>query len=856
MNRERKIMLNVVILVIALPIAGVSAAIINVPDDYRTIQAGIDAASSGDTVLVADGLYVENIIFPLGTDIIVKSENGPEVTTINGNHAGSVVTFNNGEWADWVLDGFTLKDGYAAEGGGIHSIDSSPTIINCTISDNTAYEGSGGGIYVGTTSDQKLLAPPPGGCGGLPTTTIKDSDISNNSAAANGGGISSNGSSLIVAGSTLSSNSALAFGGGIYYEGSDSDTLVLWAPNHSYIDLNSASDGGGLAIFNDFGSVGSVISGDDRDMNPQIIQDSGGTLHVVWESEEGLNGARVVVYASNDGTIWSPPYQLNGTSDTHNDRNPQIIADSNTLYAVWASEEDINTDFDIFLATNSGSGWSVPELVNTNGTTDSGGDLNPQIIKDSSGTLHAVWHSFENLFGSGTDYDIFRATNSGLGWSAPSLLNTNGTTDSGTDAYPQIIEDSSGTLHAVWHSSEDLDDEAGIDDDIFYASNTGTGWSAPSLLNTNGTTDTRNDWDPQIIEDSSGTLHAVWESQEDIDGAGTDFDIFCATNSGTGWSAPSLLNANGTTDSGDDYLPQIIEDSSGGVFHVVWESDEDLNGTAGTDYDIFYTYGSCGDWCRPTLLNPSVKLGIININFIGNHASNNGGAIYIEDSNTPFSNCIFSGNDAVNGGAIYIDNSNTSFSNCIFSGNNAVNVYGGTICCYESSSFFVNATGGLNKPATGSPISIANYAHSNTTLTNCILWGNPVPTGPQIYNDATSSATVSYSNVQGGYAGTGNIDDDPLFIDPNGPDRIPGTADDEAGYFHLRGHSPCINAGDPAVSSRGRVDVDGQPRVAYGRVDMGADEVFPVAGDSEPDGDVDLADFVAIFVHNWLLGVD
>jgi hypothetical protein len=37
---------------------------------------------------------------------------------------------------------------------------------------------------------------------------------------------------------------------------------------------------------------------------------------------------------------------------------------------------------------------------------------------------------------------------------------------------------------------------------------------------------------------------------------------------------------------------------------------------------------------------------------------------------------------------------------------------------------------------------------------------------------------------------------------------------------------------------------------------MGADEVFPVAGDSEPDGDVDLADFVAIFVHNWLLGVD
>ena len=103
-------------------------------------------------------------------------------------------------------------------------------------------------------------------------------------------------------------------------------------------------------------------------------------------------------------------------------------------------------------------------------------------------------------------------------------------------------------------------------------------------------------------------------------------------------------------------------------------------------------------------------------------------------------------------------------------------------------------------------------------------------------------------------SGTGNIATDPLFIGPNGRDGIGGTADDEEGYVHLRGYSPCINAGDPSGDYSGQVDLDRQPRVAYGRVDMGADEVFPAAGDFEPDGDVDFVDF-AIFAGNWLLGV-
>jgi hypothetical protein len=142
------------------------------------------------------------------------------------------------------------------------------------------------------------------------------------------------------------------------------------------------------------------------------------------------------------------------------------------------------------------------------------------------------------------------------------------------------------------------------------------------------------------------------------------------------------------------------------------------------------------------------------------------------------------------------------------------------------------------------------YCYTDPTVTNCILWGN---TPEQIWGCAVVSY---YCDIQGGYRGTGNINADPLFIGPNGLDGIGGTADDEEYTVHLSPTgSPCINAGDPSGDYSGQVDIDNQPRVAYGRVDMGADEVFPIFGDSEPDGDVDFYDF-GYFANNWLAGVE
>jgi hypothetical protein len=128
-----------------------------------TIQRGIDAASNGDTVIVAQGTYVENINFH-GKNIVLTSTdplNWSVVanTIIDGNKSGSVVTFTGTEHETCVLSGFTIRNGtgtYIADpeypgtyGGGIEDAGSNigaarPTIEHNIITGNSAQRGSGG----------------------------------------------------------------------------------------------------------------------------------------------------------------------------------------------------------------------------------------------------------------------------------------------------------------------------------------------------------------------------------------------------------------------------------------------------------------------------------------------------------------------------------------------------------------------------------------------------------------------------------------------------------------------------------------------------------------------------------------
>jgi hypothetical protein len=92
--------------------SAIAGTVIHVPVDQPTIQAGINAAVNGDTVLVAPGTYLENINF-LGKAITVASAKGPRVTIIDGNKKDSVVIFDHKETTTSVLSGFTIQNGYA-----------------------------------------------------------------------------------------------------------------------------------------------------------------------------------------------------------------------------------------------------------------------------------------------------------------------------------------------------------------------------------------------------------------------------------------------------------------------------------------------------------------------------------------------------------------------------------------------------------------------------------------------------------------------------------------------------------------------------------------------------------------------
>jgi parallel beta-helix repeat protein len=234
---------------------------INVPAGQPSIQAAINAANTGDTVLVAPGTYVENINFG-GKAITVTSSGGPSVTTIDGGAHGSVVTFSTGETAASVLNGFTIRNGLqnGLGGGGITISSASPTITGNVITGNHAAVGIG--IYVNggspliqnntiTGNDQSGAGDGGQGGGGILVSgsssspaapQIVGNTITNNSVASggDGGGISVGYfSSPLIQGNLIQGNRAYNFGGGVALESYNSPILV------QNLILNNVSLAGG-----------------------------------------------------------------------------------------------------------------------------------------------------------------------------------------------------------------------------------------------------------------------------------------------------------------------------------------------------------------------------------------------------------------------------------------------------------------------------------------------------------------------------------------------------------------------------------------------------------------------------------
>lgn len=190
---------------------------------FKTIQKGIDAASNGDTVIVAEGAYAENIEFH-GKNITVRSADPSgwtvvEKTIIDGGNRGSTVTFAGTENETCLLSGFTIQNGNAESGGGIAGRGTHATIQSNLVTGNSAdggYPAGGGGLA---------------DCDGV----IRGNRITGNSAFSGGGGLYSCGGT--IRNNTITANEA-SWGAGLIWCGGPIQNNI--------IALNAAAYGGAL----------------------------------------------------------------------------------------------------------------------------------------------------------------------------------------------------------------------------------------------------------------------------------------------------------------------------------------------------------------------------------------------------------------------------------------------------------------------------------------------------------------------------------------------------------------------------------------------------------------------------------
>jgi hypothetical protein len=187
-------------------------------------------------------------------------------------------------------------------------------------------------------------------------------------------------------------------------------------------------------------------------------------------------------------------------------------------------------------------------------------------------------------------------------------------------------------------------------------------------------------------------------------------------------------------------------------------------------------------------LSPRIRHNIITANHITDTQgviSAGGGAIRCGDSNPDIANNVVTGNSALYGGGIVLNYTGATVRNNIIAYNSAGGAYGGggglwILANGTYPKLLENNTIVYNLPGQSASGGGVRLWITNATLRNNIIWGNE--TG-QIHRTG-GVVSVTYSNVQGGYVGEGNIDVDPLFFLTN---------------FYLSETSPCVDAGDTSA---------------------------------------------------------
>jgi len=830
----KKLITFIVLLVISSYLNGIT---INIPDDYTTIQAGINAASDYDTVLVDTGTYVENINYN-GKNISVASKYLTTQDTIyishtiiDGGQDGSVITFENGEDSTAILVGFTVRNGSNDYGGGIYcrmfspstndvnntnnsgdeeeairgKLSCNPTLENIKITDNFAlYEG--GGIYCYVNSSPSL----------------KKVTITNNSTDNNGGGISCVGSYPNLENVKISNNSAIYQGGGIYcYDNSNPSLKKVTIAD------NSAENGGGI-YFSEFNSCLENIT-----LSNNLAGSEGGGIFC--ENNCNFNILNCILWNDLPQEIFFSQYQAPNTiTISYSDiKGGEAAIETNGNGTVNWQDGNINLD-PLFIDPLN----DYYQLTENSPCIDAG---DPNSLLDPDGTIVDMG---ANYFLQGIIVDFIVDKNNG---SIPLIVNFTDQSmsqdpiinwqwdfqnDGIIDSYlqnPSYIYTNIGNYSVKLIASTLTHSDTIIKNNLI---------NAFEYLNVNGSAYLNNNnshEDVEVLLERTAPSSLTYNLFTDDNGyyeVEVEPGIYEISFSKTNYYTVKLSNITINSDTTIQditlytYIPiplyydtiqeginQCLESDTVLVDTGIYAENINFNGkniilgskyltTQDTSYIAKTVIDGNQEGSVITFENEedttAILTGftIINGYAQGSWPEYNGGGIFCYNSSPKLSRLKIYNNTAnENGGGIYCYHSHPMLQKVTISNNSAYESGGGFYCYDNSVPRLQNVTITNNSASYGGGI----FCHLNSSpyLVNSILWNN----SPQeIYFCAihdSNNITISYSDIEGGEAsivtnnnGTvnwleGNINFDPLFADPPNGD------------YHLKENSPCIDAGDP-----------------------------------------------------------
>lgn len=812
----------------------------------KTIPAAItNVPAAGGWVWVSNGAYAAGTVLWQGLTnrvvltncITVQSMNGPTSTAIRGAADPAKTNGNAAIRCAWVgdgstLSGFSLNGGYTSSnanmtgcGGGVYCESAAAVITNCLIVSNAA-GWHGGGAWGGTLNDCVLSSNRAllngGGAafgtlnhctlshnvavnygGGAYYAALNDCSIQTNRATGHGGGT--------YAGTldhcTLSNNLSSAWGGGSC-QGTLND-CVLWGNSGNWgggagssvlsnctLTANRAVNGGGSAM-------GTLV---DCLLSANITSQNGGGSYRDALVRCTLTGN----VASNDGggayiatlhgcVLWGNTARFNG-GGTHSSSQDNCLVIGNVANNGGGAYQ--GTFNNCTLSSNTASLY---------GGVYAGALMNSIIYFNSASTYSNYYASAMTnccaappLGGPGNiasspQFVAIAATNFRLAATSPCIdtgSNALAQGETDLDGNPRIVNEivdmgayeyrGSGSPNLIWYVATNGSDAA-----------VGTNW-ATAKQTLHGAIDRTIAGDTVLVGNG---IYAT--GGRTVDGWSITNRV-AITNAITVQSeyGPAVTTIRGAWD-------PVTTNGEGAVRCAYVGVNATLSGftlthgaTRGTGADYVNEVSGGGAWCASGARLSHCVLA-------GNSASNYGGGSYqgvlirctLSDNSASYgggsafsssSNCVYSGNVALGGAGSYVG----SLDNCVLSGNFAAEYAGG------SDGDTLN-----NCTLVGNAASSIGGGCHGSIARNCIVYSNSALMDPNY-----SGGSMGFSCTTPDPGGTGNITNEPEFVDA------------ATSNFHLKATSPCNNRGSNAFASNSVTDLDGNPRIAWCVVDMGAYE--------------------------------